>query len=46
MATILEVKDTKSECVVTYVEAALSHVRMVEHKLTEVLEKLEGAEDN
>lgn len=45
MATIIEVSEDKKDCVIKYVEAALTHVRMVEHKLTEVLEKLDYIKD-
>ena len=41
MPTMIQISDDKYECVRRYIEAALDHVRMVEHKLTEVLEKLE-----
>ena len=41
MPTMVQITDDKDECVRRYVEASLDHVRMVEHKLTEVLEKLE-----
>lgn len=39
--TVIEVNEDKYDCIVRYVESALDHVRMVEHKLTEVLEKME-----
>ena len=41
MPTMIQISDNKYEYIKHYVEAALDHVRMVEHKLTEVLEKLE-----
>lgn len=45
MATIIEVQEDKKDCAAKYVDAALCHVRMVEHKLTEALEQMGYFED-
>ena len=40
MATIITHSEGKTDCIKHYVETSLDYVRMVEHKLTEVLECL------
>lgn len=41
MATIIQCSSDKYECIKHYIISSLDYVRMVEHKLTEVLEKIE-----
>lgn len=40
MATIIEVKDNAVDCLEHCVEMAQDHVRMAEHILTEIKEKM------
>lgn len=42
MATIIQVTEDKKDCIKSYAEQALEHTRWTEHKLTEILEKLDN----
>lgn len=46
MATIIQYSDSKWACIKSYIETSLDYVRMVEHKLTEVLEQVADKDDN
>ena len=43
MATIIQYTDSTNPCIKRYIETSLDYVRMVEHKLTEVLEKMKDS---
>ena len=43
MATIIQYTDFTNSCIKSYMESSLDYVRMVEHKLTEVLEKMKDS---
>ena len=43
MATIIQYTDSTNSCIKRYVETSLDYVRMVEQKLTEVLEKMKDS---
>ena len=43
MATIIQYTDSANSCIKRYVETSLDYVRMGEHKLTEVLEKMKDS---
>lgn len=45
MTTILEVTEKDNCCAIKYAKEALEHVRVAEHKITEILEKLEISEN-
>lgn len=45
MATIIQYTDSTNSCIKRYVETSLDYVRMVEHKLTEVLEKMKDSDE-
>ena len=43
MATIIQYTDSTNSYIKRYIEISLDYVRMVEHKLTEVLEKMKDS---
>ena len=43
MATIIQYTDSANSCIKRYIETSLDYVGMVEHKLTEVLEKMKDS---
>lgn len=43
MATIIQYTDSTNSCIKRYVETSLDYVRMIEHKLTEILEKMKDS---
>ena len=45
MATIIQYTDSTNSCIKRYIEASLDYVRMVEQKLTEVLEKMKDSDE-
>ena len=45
MPVMIQVSDDKYNCIKHYIQASLEYVRMVEHKLTEVLEVIEKIDE-
>lgn len=45
MATIIQVKEETTECIEAYLCKAQEHIRMAEHILTEIKEKLDENKD-